>query len=143
MNLKSIREAFQAHRETGAASHRAVMGRRAHYTRSIPPLTSTAIATLRTSCGRVVTMDREARDHLLGLYPDGLPAAFVAGNGKGNIYVRCSPPPSSGMARGNTVTLARLILGDEAKGSVVRYRDGNPFNLCRDNLAVIGVGGAA
>ncbi|WP_198373131.1 hypothetical protein [Roseomonas rosulenta] len=83
-------------------------------------------------------MDREDRDRFIAMYPDGLPALFVAGNGKGREYVRCAPPPASGMARGNTVSVAPLILGEEAKGGRVGYRDGDRFNLCRDNLRVTG-----
>ena len=83
-------------------------------------------------------MDREDRDRFIAMYPDGLPALFVGGNGKGYEYVRCAPPPASGKPRGNTETVAPLILGEEAKGGRVGYRDGDRFNLCRDNLKVTG-----
>ncbi|MBR0653231.1 hypothetical protein GXW78_26500 [Roseomonas terrae] len=83
-------------------------------------------------------MDLEDRARLISLYPDGLPAFFMAGNGKGHDYVRCAPPPSAGMARGNTVTVARLILAEEAIGGTVRYRDGDRCNLRRGNLRVTG-----
>lgn len=137
MDFDSIRAAF-ARRGLDINAGGPVMGRRANYARPLPPLTSPTVATLRTSCGREVKMDREDRDRFIAMYPEGLPALFVAGNGKGNIYVRCAPPPSAGMARGNTVMVSHLVLGDEAKGCVVRYRDRDPFNLCRDNLSVTG-----
>jgi hypothetical protein len=140
MDFDSIRDAF-ARRGINASACGPVMGRRSNYARPLPPLTSVTVATLRTSCGREVKMDREGRDRLIAMYPDGLPALFVAGNGKGNIYVRCAPPPSAGKVRGNTVMVSRLLLGDEAKGRIIRYWDRDPFNLCRDNLEVTGAAG--
>lgn len=136
MDFESIRGAF-ARRGIHASARGPVMGRRANYARPLPPLTSATIATLHTTCGRIVELDRKDRDKFIADHDGKVPALFVHGNGKGNGYVRCSPPPSAGMARGNTVMLARLILGEEAAGGIVRYKDGNPLNLCRDNLMVV------
>jgi len=55
---------------------------------------------------------------------------FTHGNGKGNIYVQAQVYRAG---KGRPETIARLIL-DLGWGKNVRYRDGNPCNLCRSNL---------
>lgn len=137
MDFESIRGAFARRGIDTSSALGPVMGRRSNYARPVPPLTSVAAATLQTSCRRTVRLDRKDRDKFIAAFAGRVPAPFVAGNGKGNVYVRCSPPPSAGMSRGNTVTLARLLLGDAAVGAIIRYKDRDPFNLCRDNLLLV------
>jgi hypothetical protein len=49
--------------------------------------------------------------------------------GNGHAYVRCGRE----RFHGSLETVARLIM-EAGPGDVVRYRDGNRLNLCRDNL---------
>jgi hypothetical protein len=56
----------------------------------------------------------------------------LADNGTGSVYVR------SRIAGTKTpVSVARLILGEDRKGTLVRYHDGDPLNLCHENLYVL------
>lgn len=71
-------------------------------------------------------------DELPALLAHGVTLAWSFNdNGRGRSYVRAS------RARGNTVTLARLIAG-AARRQEVHYRDGDPLNLRRGNLYVSG-----
>lgn len=53
---------------------------------------------------------------------------FLSSNGRGPAYVRCK-----GKTDGGQFSLARLLMRPRSN-QVVRYRDGNPLNLRRDNL---------
>lgn len=50
----------------------------------------------------------------------------------GTSYVACN----SGKAKGNKLQVARVLM-DAGSGECIRYLDGNPFNLRRENLVVI------
>lgn len=78
--------------------------------------------------GRKITADATDFDRLCSLGFSG--RWFVHGNGHGNEYVRVQCRIGQ---RGQPTTVARLIL-DVSSGRNVRYRDGNPLNLCRSNL---------
>ena len=76
-----------------------------------------------------VTMDNTSYLKLMELDPN---LTFCANdNGSGTKYVRVNYPPASETA--NNVQVARLIL-DAPKKDVVRYKDGNRFNLRLCNL---------
>jgi hypothetical protein len=51
-------------------------------------------------------------------------------NGRGRRYVR------GNLARGNTISIARIVAGAR-RGQLVCYCDGNPLNLRRSNLYVV------
>lgn len=61
---------------------------------------------------------------------DGYTGAwFLNDNGSGSLYVRTA---RHGL-RGTIISVCRLI-ADAVPGRVVKYRDGDRLNLCRDNL---------
>ena len=60
-------------------------------------------------------------------------------DGKGNAYVKAGRLKNSGRSCGDvggaypTLLVARVLLGAE-RGERIGYIDGDPLNLCRDNL---------
>ena len=63
------------------------------------------------------------------------PRPFFNRAGSGHAYVRFNDPARRA-PRGNNGMLARLIVGLHGRGGRVTYRDRNPLNLMRANLAV-------
>lgn len=57
---------------------------------------------------------------------------YLAGNSGSKSYVSARIDGFPGLRR-----VARLILDEARPGTLVRYRDGDPRNLCRDNLYVV------
>ena len=128
----AIREAFR---------HRAItMGR--HSRLRVPlPVTidgegETAKATIRLPEGPV-TMDATDWRRVVADLGPALPSIFPRSNSRGRTYLGIVLPPGIGEAKGEVAMLARVILGAAADGKHVRYRDGNPFNLCRSNLVLM------
>lgn len=59
----------------------------------------------------------------------GTPTWRLTPNGKGQFYVRFKQPGRNN----HSVSVARLVAGDFERTGV-RYRDGDPLNLCGRNL---------
>lgn len=65
------------------------------------------------------------------------PNWFLNKDGTGNYgYVRAHVPVGFGWT-GPLMMLARMIVPPRSRGQLIRYRDGNPLNLRRDNLEVV------
>lgn len=79
-----------------------------------------------TNASARVWLFREDFEALVALL--GPRAWFLRSNGKGRKYPAVTVPPK------NPVTLARLIAGNAALRTAIRYRDGDSLNLRRSNL---------
>lgn len=83
-----------------------------------------------TNANTRVWLYREDFEALVALL--GPRAWFLRDNGKGRKYPAVTVPPK------NPVTLARLIAGNAARGTVTRHLDGDTLNLRRSNLLTKG-----
>ncbi len=95
-----------------------------------------ATATIRLPEGPVM-MDAERWQRIVADLGPALPSIFPRRNGRGRIYLGIVLPAAPGETKGEVAMLARVLLGADADGKHVRYRDGNPFNLCRSNLVLM------
>lgn len=101
--------------------------------RYLDAFTGTPLVDVPLSRGRHATLDAADFDHLTA--DCGFtPAWQVNSDGKGKDYVRCTV---SGLPKNGNIVVARLVT-KARRGQVVRYRDGNPLNLRRENLAIEG-----
>ncbi len=106
------------------------------------PFSPTEPVDVPLSGGGTFRMDRADHDRItaLPLFGGRFPRCYRNDNGRGFAYVRFNLPNATG--RDNNGMLARLILGADAAGKRVCYRDGDRANLTRGNLyAVSGRGG--
>lgn len=64
----------------------------------------------------------------------------VVPDGKGALYICVNGPKTQAWAGSTNPshndTLARLLLGETHTGRRIRFKDHNPFNLCRDNIEI-------
>lgn len=82
-----------------------------------------------------VTMDDPDWRRIVEMFGGDLPAVTPNGNGRGGRrYPRLTLPRRPGKSKGRQVMLAHLVIGTDMRGRQVKYRDGNPLNLRRDNL---------
>jgi hypothetical protein len=84
------------------------------------------------SCARLFRKDFK-RLMRLGVSPNWC----LNKDGTGNYgYVRAPVPAEFGWSA-TLMMLARMIVSPRLRGHVIRYRDGNPLNLRRDNLEMV------
>ncbi|NGM20410.1 hypothetical protein G3576_10320 [Roseomonas stagni] len=82
------------------------------------------------------TMHAPDWDRIVAMFNGDLPGITPNGNGRSaKGYFRTTLPPGIGERKGQMVMVSHLVLGlDEMADRQVQYLDGNPLNLCRDNL---------
>jgi hypothetical protein len=102
-----------------------------------------AVATVTTPAGITFTINAEDWRRLIEPFNGAVPAIFWRSNGRGRRYLGIVLPPGPGETEGRTAMVARVIVGAEAEGHHIRYRDGNTLNLTRANLNPIERGVAA
>ncbi len=95
--------------------------------------------------GTTAKMDAPDWERIAATFHRDLPGITPNGNGRSaKGYLRITLPPGIGERKGQQVMLSHLVLGlDEVVGRQVKYRDGNPLNLCRDNLKITRRGSTA
>jgi hypothetical protein len=94
----------------------------------------TATAYVMLHGGIQFTVDRERWEKFLSDLNGNPPPIFLHNNrakGKGRFYLAVILP------QGKQMQLARVLYEKEARGSYLRYRDKNPFNLTRENIVPI------
>lgn len=90
-----------------------------------------------TYCGFTFVTEAASWQHLAARFKDGVPPIFLRSNrgkGRGRQYLGMTLPRQRGERKGKTVMLARELVGADA-GWQLCYRDRNPLNLTRENLA--------
>lgn len=103
----------------------------------------TAIATVTTPTGITFKVNLEDWRRVIEPFNGALPAIFWRKNSQGRGYLGIVLPPGLGETKGETKMLSHVIVGPEADGHHIRYRDGNSLNLTRANLNPIERGVAA
>lgn len=92
----------------------------------------------RLAAGRSMTLDADVWEAVRETYGDRW---ALRDNGRGRHYVRATRKQAGAIAGQRTAvptaTLARII-AQAARGEVVRYRDGDPTNLRKANLDLLG-----